>query len=186
LRAGTWDQLSTEAVGTTRRPFLNSRISHAQGEALVSRATSADWSLVPGEKALASGDPLEDQQSIDQAARLYAHFADPKITGVSRGKIHKVLYVMRPAYFPIVDSRLAALYKDRAREWDKKFRANNLWSGYLAPAYWAAIRDDLERNVEVLTSVRHTVSSDYAEQFEQIMSKLTDVRLLDMLAWSIE
>jgi hypothetical protein len=186
MRAGSWATLSQDAVASSRRPFLNSRISREQGNQLVARAKTADWSLLSVHQPLASKDQREDDATMARALGLYAHFLDPKIPGVSRGKVHKILYIMRPAYFPIVDSRLARLYRKPALEWNSEFRRAGGQSDYFAPAYWAAIRADIRRNTDVIKHMRTKLSSVNSGEHTEVIARLTDVRILDMLAWSME
>jgi hypothetical protein len=186
LLAGKWEALSEEAVATTRRPHLNSRISRAQGLQLIERAQTADWRLVAAETELSMVNPLVDHSTFAHAVDLYSHFLDPKLPRVSRGKVHKILYVMRPQFFPIVDSRLATLYRKPARVWARKLADAGLSRGFAGPSYWAAIRDDLLQNATVIGNIRTAINGIDEGIHTETLAHLSDVRILDMLAWSID
>ena len=51
----------------------------------------------------------------DRAAVLWEHFWDARPANVSTAKISKVLYLMRPGLFPILDSYLIKFYRTAAR-----------------------------------------------------------------------
>jgi hypothetical protein len=90
---------------------------------------------------------------------------------------------MRPGFIPILDSRLLALYRRPARA------AARALAGVDRPsprrAYWAAIRHDLLLAGDALAQLRsHMQNSDSEGMLAQAAERLSDVRLLDILAWS--
>ena len=87
---------------------------------------------------------------------------------------------MRPSFFPILDSRLRARYKDRALEVAREISGSHLFKC----AYWAAIRRDLVDSDGALKSVRSKLQMDDHEMVRTWAKHVSDVRLHDVLAWS--
>ena len=115
------------SIDDVRRTWwVRSRIARRDREAWVALGRTAPWHLVPHKRRL---DDAEAQ--LDGALGLFAHFL-----GAQRGiaRVSKVLHLKRPAFFPIVDSRIGTLYLPRV---------GAPLSRSTLPAYWAAIRNDL-------------------------------------------
>lgn len=91
---------------------MSSRISKLEENWFIKRGASAPWHLLRSNVELAAISPTSLSGHYVNALALYDHFAkDPaKPTRVDIGKLHKVLYLMRPSFFPILDSRLQRLY----------------------------------------------------------------------------
>ena len=183
LRAGHWLTLSEAAIATTRRPFLNSRISRRESLELRALAETADWDLVTVKDRLVDADPLEVDGLYDRGDALYRHFLNGVGPGISVGKIHKILYVMRPHFFPILDSRLRRVYSGVARRRARHLREVHGRRG-AHHGYWAVIRDDLVANAEGIAIIRDQMSEVEGEMLSEI-GGISDVRLLDMVAWQI-
>lgn len=170
--AGDPGSLSRDEVLRTK--VINSRISFEEANWFVARAGDAPWSNVPADAMLADADPSATGELYDAMEHLYRHFAGrPQ---VNAAKISKVLHLKRPALYPILDSRLMRSYGPAARRAaarypDRGFRR----------MYWAAVRDDVldETNVACLTALRTELRAASSP-----MAGLSDVRLLDIAAWS--
>lgn len=175
--SGSPAALTPDEVTCTRT--IASRISNVERAWFVQLGESAPWGQVPAEAALVNADPADDDGLYSAAIELYEHFRSVAPRGVAGAKIHKVLHLKRPGLIPILDSRLQAAYVSaaaRAARRYPKLGARRL--------YWAAIREDLvdERNASALADVRARLAADEDAKV-QAMSRVTDLRLLDAVAW---
>jgi Family of unknown function (DUF6308) len=103
--------------------------------------------------------------------RLFDAFAD--IRGVGFSKMTKALHVKRPALIPILDSVVQAyLTRD-----DPKTRSPEAF-GERAIALVRSYKRDLDRNRSVLREIQ--------EELGRHGYRLTEVRILDLLIWSVE
>jgi hypothetical protein len=98
---------------------------------------------------------------------------------VRSGKLHKVLHLKRPHLYPILDSQLRRTYRTKAKLAGAQLARHGQPS---RPAYWAAIRDDLLANALALRQLRDQLVED--PELERLAG-LSDLRLLDILAWSL-
>ena len=185
-RAGTWASVSAETIRSTRRPYLNSRISDVQRDWFVDRAASAPFAEIGLNENLAHADPLVECGLYARALSLYDHFAEQAPRGVSTAKIHKVLYCMRPNLFPILDSRLLRLLKPNARAAGQAIfdARGNYDLGQLN--YWEAVRKLLCDNEETLAQTREALMDSHDPFIRDAANFLTDLRLLDMVLWQAE
>lgn len=158
-----------------RTRAVSSRISALQGDWFISRAAAAPWTSP--ESTLQEADPGESDGPYDAMEGLYKHFIAAAPKGVGMAKVSKVLHLKRPAQFPILDSRLARIYRDSATR-EAKTYANR---GY-RKMYWAAIRHDLLKSGDALAELRHRIDEHPSSRVRAFQS-LTDVRLHDMLTW---
>lgn len=90
-----------------------------------------------------------------------------------------MLHLKRPAAVPILDSKVTAVYRQRAEEAAGRYPRLN----YVKAAYWAAIRDELIANTES-DALQHLRAAllDQGTLGEHL-HRITDLRLLDMLTW---
>lgn len=174
--------VSAELIRATRRPWMGSRISRVEERWFIEHSADARWSGVPAGAQLAAADPLVADGLYDAAERLWLHFLKPHHRGVGWGKTSKVLHLMRPALYPILDTRLQHFYRDAAAQAASALRArrSNLSHRRL---FWAAIREDLLASAGGLQAVRDELDLDKT-WISHDGHTLSDVRLLDMLAWS--
>jgi hypothetical protein len=112
---------------------------------------------------------------------LFDHFDGAGEPGIGYGKISKVLHLKRPHLYPILDSKLRDAFRrpaEAAAERYQHHRPGVRWS------FWAAVRDDVinPANVEALNAVR-TEMRNHRDDLVQRAAALSDVRLLDILAW---
>ncbi|MET7666768.1 DUF6308 family protein [Micromonospora luteifusca] len=184
--AGSSLVLTPELIKATRSPWMGSRISHEQGLQLLRLSETAPWSDVASDAHLKDAEPVEADGLYARAARLYQHFYHPRVRGIAVAKVSKSLYLMRPALFPILDSRLLSLYRESAEQ-----AARNLeWlQERQAPpqrAYWAAYRLDVVRARDGLAILREVAGRHQDPLVVEAASRLTDVRIIDILGWSFD
>jgi hypothetical protein len=164
---------------------INSRISKAQSKHLAQRALNAPWTEVPSGADLEDADPAVAEGLFRKMTDLYWHFTWPRSQGVGVAKVHKALHPKRPALYPILDKRVKRLYRPLAVGWVHKIIQPEGVTAADSPPYWAAIRDDLLLDHEVLERYRVQFADDQDEGIRS-MAKLSRVRLLDIVAWKIE
>jgi hypothetical protein len=86
-----------------------------EGTWLIDRGTTGPWAAIPLDAQLKDANPLVMDGLYDRAAALWEHFWDARPANVSTAKISKVLYLMRPGLFPILDSYLIRFDRTAAR-----------------------------------------------------------------------
>ena len=180
--AGVGDPNILTAGEAWRTRIVASRLSRDEQSLVVARALDAPWSTVAADADLADADPQKRGGLFDRAAKLYWSFSTSHERGIGVAKIHKILHLKRPALYPVLDRRLRTLYAAQAQ----------LWADQLLPdtrrgdsvTYWAAIRDDLvdHGNRAALQGYRNSLR---AHDGLTKLAQLTDLRLLDIVAWVI-
>ena len=175
--AGTSTTVNEPIVAATRR--VASRISCTQGEWFIETSQSAPWRLVPPGARLQMADASTRNGLYDEALRLWNHFRENAPKGVAIAKISKVLYLVRPALFPILDSRMVRLYRDAAgrtaedlRQADSPFLTRRM--------YWEAIRRDLVIGAEQFDAIQQRTRGSHPS-----LASLSDVRVHDILCWQL-
>ncbi|SIN35746.1 hypothetical protein [Micromonospora cremea] len=108
--------LTPKLIKATRSPWMGSRISHEEGLHLLRLSETAPWQAVADGAHLGDADPVQVDGLYARALQLYHHFYDALVRGIAVAKVSKRLYLMRPALFPILDSRLLNLYWKRAKQ----------------------------------------------------------------------
>ena len=181
MTAGHYATVDADLIAATR--VLSSRISDDQEAWLSERALTAPWHLVPMDAELAHADPCEKGGLYDRASELYAHFRAAAPKGIKAAKIYKVLHLMRPKMFPILDSRLARRYDSNAKQAAKAVNACRSDQPPSTHAYWAAIREDLVANATGLAAIRRSLAAIDDPVVSDAAVRLSDVRLLDILTW---
>ena len=185
FRAGTFDQIDPDLVRATRSPWMGSRISAKEAAWLIDRGTTAPWAAIPLDARLKQADPLTVDGLYDRAAALWEHFWDARPANVSTAKISKVLYLMRPGLFPILDSYLTRFYRTAARAAAVDVAQKRASLARFRTLYWEAIRRDILGNEAGLQALREVLAATGASLAEQAARGLSDLRLLDMLAWAV-
>lgn len=182
--AGTRDEVDEELVRATRRPWMNSRISVDEATWFVEHGKSAPWDLVPRDARLADADARGAGGLYDAASTLWDHFSSkaPKRVGVA--KVSKVLYLMRPHLYPILDSRLTAFYEEPAKAAAREVAATRPEFASFKRLQWEAIRRDIQSNLDALAELRVALHGSSVPLALEASERLSDVRLLDMLAWA--
>jgi hypothetical protein len=177
-------QITAELVRATRSPWMGSRISAKQAAWFIDRDSTAPWEEIPLDAQLKDADPLVADGLYDRAAFLWEHFWDARPPNVSTAKISKVLYLMRPGLFPILDSYLIMFYRAAARAAALELGPRRASLGKLRTLYWEAVRRDILGGGAGLQVLRQVLTATGAPLAEQAARRLSDLRLLDMLAWA--
>lgn len=178
--AGRIDRIDQAAIKASR--VISSRISEAEGAHLITILDTVDWSGVPRGASLVDADATLEGGLYDEAARVYNYVLSRSERGISHAKVSKLLYLLRPALFPILDSRLRHIYRAVAREAARDVTAVRANFPYKY-AYWEAIRRDLVANEEPLDQVRRDLLSGTGSNVAQLTASLTPLRLLDVVTW---
>ena len=184
FRAATFGQINPDLIRATRSPWMGSRISAKEAAWIIDCGSSAPWAAIPLEAQLKEADPLAEGGLYDRAAALWEHFWDGRPANVSTAKISKVLYLMRPGLFPILDSYLTRFYRTAARTAAIDVGQKRPSQGQFKTLYWEAVRRDIlggEAGLRVLREVLEVAEAPLATEAAR---RLSDVRLLDMLAFA--
>lgn len=171
---GQPDVLTGEEIWSTR--IIRSRVTYTERDKLerVAAGCAPLWAAIPIDASMRDADPSKTNGLWTNMLDLYTRFTE--VSGISMAKASKILHFKRPGLYPILDSRLAELYREPASEAAEKYPE----LGY-KKMYWAAIRDDLLRNELPMRALRAELFS-VESKFK--LSELTDLRILDILSWS--
>jgi hypothetical protein len=128
---------------------------------------------------LADADPSQRDGLFNKAASLYWHFTTPHEAGLGPAKVHKVLHIKRPCFYPVLDQLVRRLYRAQARAWVSQLPDARPGDSV---TFWAAIREDL---------IHSGNSSAIAQQRKALrtasptlpMADLPALRLFDIVAW---
>jgi Family of unknown function (DUF6308) len=184
FQAATSDRITADLVRVTRSPWMGSRISAKEGAWFIDRGTTAPWAAIPLDAQLKDADPLAVDGLYDRAAALWGHFWDARPAHVSTAKISKVIYLMRPGLFPILDSYLTRFYRTAARAAAFDVGQQRASLGAFGTLYWEAIRRDILAAQAGLRVLRQVLAATGAPLPEEAARRLSDLRLLDMLAFA--
>lgn len=184
LIPGESDEVTSQMIRATRRPWMNSRISSDEEGWFIEQARGAPWDLVPPEAQLRDADPTVAGGLYDRASRLWEHFWDAAPRGVRVAKISKVLYLMRPGMFPILDSRLTSLYDAAAKVAAREVAARRPEFARFKRLQWEAVRRDLVESEKALVELREALGQVAVPLAAEAAEHISDLRLLDMLAWA--
>lgn len=184
FRAASFDHINAELVRATRSPWMGSRISAREAAWFIGRGTTAPWAALPLGAQLKEADPLAADGLYDQAVAVWEHFWDARPVNVSTAKISKTLYLMRPGLFPILDSYLTRFYRTAAEAAAADVGQKRPSLGQFKTLYWEAIRRDILGSEASLRVLREVLAASEAPLAEQAARTLSDLRLLDMLAFA--
>lgn len=171
---GNPDILRDDEIKKTR--IIRSRVTDAEKSELEHVAASCPslWTAIPFEAHIKDADPSIADGLYDRMLRLYTQLTN--IHGVNDAKASKTLHFKRPHLYPILDSRLAGLYKDVASTAALDYPERGF---KIMP--WAAIRNDVVSNQNALHQLRHRLA---ARDSTTRLAGLSDLRILDILSWS--
>ena len=186
--AGTSGEVTAELVKATRMPWMASRISARQGTWFIERGSSrsAPWGRVAPDALLQDADAAQPRGLYDAASALWDHFWADRPEGVATAKISKVLYLMRPALFPILDRRLRSFYGPAAKAAARDVASRRPEFAACKRMTWEAVRLDLLSNQAALRELRGALGDIDCALASEASAKLSDLRFLDMLAWAAE
>jgi len=174
-QASTANHVSLDDLG--RVTLMNPKISGADAARLLAlRLDPALWAAVPRDADLADADPTVRNGLYDAAAQLHdAH----RFLGVRNAKVGKIMQLKRPAFYPVLDRQLCSLYRERAEH--EASQPDIAWRGHRR-SYWSAVRSDLLawRAADAFTALRAELDGTDRHGWTQ----LTDLRLLDITAWT--
>lgn len=164
-------------VAVTR--VIASRISGAQAQQIVKRAAESRHLLqaIPVEARLQDADPARNDGLYDAMTALHESLQGP---GIKDSKVSKILHLKRPSLYPILDSALSKFYRQAARAAATRYPER----GFRIMA-WAAIRDDLLANQQSLQELRPALAARDVLRAHRV-HELSDLRLLDILAWKAQ
>ena len=182
--AGTFAEVTVELIAATR--VLRSRISHDEATWFIERAATAPWDTIDADALLTDADPCVVGGLYDRASALYAHFRAQAPKGIKAAKVYKVLHLMRPGLFPILDSRLGALYDAPARAIAPVVNKCRPDIPATKQAFWAAIRVDLISAAAEIAAIRASLKGSGDAYLAAAADSLSDLRILDILAWQGE
>jgi hypothetical protein len=158
FRAGTFGQIDLDLIRATRSPWMGSRISATETAWFTDRGVTAPWATVPPDGQLKEANPLAADGPYDQAVALWEHFWDARPAGVSTAKVSKVLYLMRPRLFPILDSHLTRFYKAPAGATAANAALKRRSLARYKTLYWEAIRQDILDGEQGLRGLREELA----------------------------
>lgn len=151
---------------------INAGLSAEDVATLMDTDAAAEFEAVPETARLEDCAP---GTGLYQAATaLYDKY---RLSNIGQAKRSKLLHLKRPWLVPIADTRVTAAYHDRSGAW-----ADQLG---IASGHWEAAREDLSSaagDFEWLTAQLR----GHQEPTIQRLGRLTSLRLLDILAWTID
>jgi Family of unknown function (DUF6308) len=184
FRAGTFGEVDGDLIRATRSPWMGSRISAQEAAWLTGRSAIAPWAAIPPDAQLKDADPLVEGGLYDRATVLWEHFWAARPAHVSTAKISKVLYLMRPGLFPILDSYLTRFYREAARAAATDVAQKRISLSPVRTLYWEAIRRDVLGGEAALPVLREALAGSSAPLAREAARRLSDLRLLDILAFA--
>ncbi|MFY1661236.1 hypothetical protein [Micromonospora sp. WMMD1274] len=181
--AGTHPVLTPKLIKVTRAPYMGSRMSREQERHLLRLSETAPWDDVPLNAHLRDADPMLNDGRYDSALRLYQHFFQDRPRGLGHAKVSKALHLVRPGLFLILDSALLRRYRRAAEVAARELQQAGSRHAPPRRAYWAAYRTDLLQAAEGLALLRGAARDHGDPLVAEAADRLSDVRLLDILAW---
>lgn len=174
-RTGGPNALTADEIWDTR--IIHSRVSHAETTALeeASAGWAGLWEVLPVDAHIEDADPAVESGLYDDMLKLYAGVTE--VRGFKMSKASKILHVKRPHLYPILDSRLRALYSEAALVAAEEYPERGF-----KRMYGAAVRNDVVANKDALQSLRGDLAN--ADPPLSALADLSDVRLLDILGWA--
>ncbi len=161
--------------------YTKLRVDSMELQYFVDQGAKAPWELLPVGTRLQEADPAEEGDLYDDAETFYNHFYTGRRHNLTFGKIHRVLHLKRPHFFPLLDGRVHAIYKDKAKEVSLKHR--DVRRGRRGRLFWAAIREDLINAGDAWEEIRLALAD--RDEPESLGAQLSDVRLHDILCWEL-
>lgn len=144
-------------------------MSAIEAAELIRLGSTAPWRGVHIDARLEDAPP--GSSLFDAATALRAHFES--ISGVKAAKSTKLLAIKRPAMFPVIDDRVASLYKVAAEQ-----------QTGVTFTTMAAVRVDVMRKetIQALATLRIALVAVGSPKADRL-AQLTNLRLRDVVLW---
>jgi hypothetical protein len=136
--------------------------------------TPSPSSRLPATTRLEDCEPGSDLYHA--ATALYEKHRFVHGSNIGPAKRSKLLHLKRPWLVPIADSRTIGVYRRRADGWAARLG--------VASGRWEAVREDLIADTSDFEWFISRLSEDPAPELQRL-SRLTSLRLLDILAWTL-
>jgi hypothetical protein len=172
---GSATQISLSDLG--RLVVFNARLGANDVPALLEADLAGTWepSVLPVDARLE--DCLPGSQLEAAATAAYQRLRG--LPGIGRAKRSKLLHLKRPWLVPVIDSRVDPLWAAAAAEAAREMGTVQP----MQPMYWEAIRRDLVDGSRDLARLRSELASSDDELLRRL-GRLTELRLLDVVAWT--
>lgn len=167
--------LTGEEVWRSRE--IRARVTHEMRGLLPAVWSESGGSDLPVDANIQDADPLVRGGLYDQAMQVMAPFLE--VPGVKWTIAYKILHIKRPSLFPIVDERLRLLYGPVEEEY-RRSNADRLPDS--DRTFWGVIRLDVLASKSGLDQWRGRLAQDAVCA---PLAELSDLRLLDILAWRL-
>lgn len=167
------DQISLADLG--RMIFINARLDGRDAANLSQFDLTLYLASLNIDLRLTDVDLHPDGGDSRYKQMVAAYTALRSIYGVSDAKASKLLHLKRPKLFPIIDSRVQAVYHDAARDAGQGVQSRRLH-------FWLAIQADVQANTGEFADIRTALTATPASR---PMIYLSDLRLQDILAWRL-
>lgn len=150
---------------------ISAALGAADVATLMDVDAAAEFAAVPEDARL---EDCEHGTSLYRAATaLYDKY---RLSNIGQAKRSKLLHLKRPWLVPIADTRVTAAYRDRSAAWAEKLG--------IASGHWEAAREDLTAAAGDFTWLTAELRTQQ-EPAIQRLSRLTSLRLLDIIAWTM-
>jgi hypothetical protein len=148
-----------------RMVLMDPRLSGSDAAHLLDRGNAVDarWERFDADADVVDADPAQPG-SNSLWREMLAQYEMLRKSGVREAKITKPLHLKRPRPFPIVDSRVTSIYGRGDR--------------------WRMLRHDVVANHEALAHLRRVSATAQMPEVQHLHA-LTDLRLIDIAAWTL-
>jgi hypothetical protein len=181
LVAGSSPGVLTPELVTASR-VLSSRITMAEQRWLVEVQVGAPWELVSLADRFTDADASQVGGLYDRANVLWSYFWEDRPKGFATAKLSKILFLMRPKCYPIVDSHITRRYRSQVKTLKPVVFAARPELVGKDNLTWEAYRLDLVGATPALAAVREGLRKGTPLE-RSIANYVSDLRLFDMLAW---
>lgn len=169
------EPVNAVTLGDIRRlVVINARLSADDVATLIDIDATSEFTAVPATSRLENCEPGSDLYQA--ATALYEKYRLFRGRNIGPAKRSKLLHLKHPWLVPIADSRTISVYRRRAENWAARLG--------IPSGHWEAVREDLIAGSTDLERLSMRLSEDPAPE-PQRLSRLTSLRLLDILAWTL-
>lgn len=169
------DPINAVTLGDIGRlVVINAGLSAGDVATLMDIDATSELTAVPATARLENCEPGNDLYQA--ATALYEKYRLFRGSNIGPAKRSKLLHLKRPWLVPIADSRTISVYRRRADNWAARLRVPS--------GHWEAVREDLMVGSADFERLTMRLSEDPAPELQRL-SRLTSLRLLDILAWTL-